>query len=116
MSGQTDPLVHQYFQEIENSTGLPSQTERELAKRIQSGDETALGDLVRANLRFVVKIAMEYQDVSLPFADLIGAGNLGLVIAARRFDGSKGCRFITYAVWWIRQSVLLVFCRINNLY
>ena len=101
-----DPLIQQYFQEIEDSTGLSSKEETELAQRIQEGDEEALTKLVKANLRFVVQIAKQYQDLGLPFSELIGIGNMGLVIAAKRFDGTKGFKFITYAVWWIRQTIL----------
>ena len=101
-----DPLIQQYFQEIEDSTGLSSKEETELAQRIQEGDEEALSKLVKANLRFVVQIAKQYQDLGLPFSELIGIGNMGLVIAAKRFDGTKGFKFITYAVWWIRQTIL----------
>ena len=103
---QADTLVDQYFHEIENSVGLSAKDEIEIAKQIQRGDETALSSLVQANLRFVVSVAKQYQNLGLPLADLINEGNLGLIIAAKRFDGSKGFKFISYAVWWIRQSIL----------
>ena len=103
---QTDSLVDQYFQEIESSVGLSAQDEVEMARRIQAGCEQALTDLVKANLRFVVSIAKHYQNLGLPLADLINEGNLGLMVAAKRFDGEKGFKFISYAVWWIRQSIL----------
>ena len=103
---QTDTLVDQYFHEIESSIGLSAVEEVETAKRIQDGDEAALTQLVQANLRFVVSVAKGYQNLGLPLSDLINEGNLGLMVAARRFDGSKGFKFISYAVWWIRQSIL----------
>ena len=103
---QTDTLVDQYFREIEDSVGLSAVDEIRMAERIRQGDEEALKDLVQANLRFVVSVAKQYQNLGLPLSDLINEGNLGLMIAARRFDGSKGFKFISYAVWWIRQSIL----------
>lgn len=103
---QTDTLVDQYFHEIENSVGLSAKDEVEVAKRIQDGDQIALASLVKANLRFVVSVAKQYQNLGLPLSDLINEGNLGLMVAAKRFDGSKGFKFISYAVWWIRQSIL----------
>jgi len=103
---QTDTLVDQYFHEIENSVGLSAKDEVEVARRIKEGDEEALTSLVQANLRFVVSVAKQYQNLGLPLSDLINEGNLGLMVAAKRFDGSKGFKFISYAVWWIRQSIL----------
>ena len=103
---QTDTLVDQYFHEIEDSVGLSAADEIEVAGRIGDGDEDALSSLVNANLRFVVSVAKGYQNLGLPLSDLINEGNLGLMVAARRFDGSKGFKFISYAVWWIRQSIL----------
>lgn len=103
---QTDSLVDQYFHEIEDSVGLSSEAEVAIAKQIKEGDEEALSDLVKANLRFVVSVAKQYQNLGLPLSDLINEGNLGLMVAAKRFDGSKGFKFISYAVWWIRQSIL----------
>jgi len=103
---QTDSLVDRYFHEIEDSVGLSAETEVELASLIKEGDEEALANLVQANLRFVVSVAKQYQNLGLPLSDLINEGNLGLMIAAKRFDGTKGFKFISYAVWWIRQSIL----------
>ena len=103
---QTDTFVDQYFHEIEDSVGLSAKDEIEIAKRIKDGDEIALTSLVQANLRFVVSVAKQYQNLGLPLSDLINEGNLGLMVAAKRFDGSKGFKFISYAVWWIRQSIL----------
>ena len=101
-----DPLVRQYFHDIKDSTGLPPETEFDLARRIGQGDDEALAELVQANLRFVVSVAKHYRNLGLPLADLINAGNLGLIVAAKRFDASRGLKFISYAVWWIRQSIL----------
>ncbi|NKB69494.1 MAG: sigma-70 family RNA polymerase sigma factor [Candidatus Latescibacteria bacterium] len=102
----SDNLVGQYFKDIEGSVGVSAQTEAQLAAQIQAGDEEALHQLVQANLRFVVHVAKQYQNQGLPLTDLINEGNLGLAHAARRFDGTKGHKFITYAVWWIRQAIL----------
>jgi len=103
---QTDSIVDRYFHEIEDSVGLSSEAEVEMAKQIKEGNEEALSNLVKANLRFVVSVAKQYQNLGLPLSDLINEGNLGLMIAAKRFDGTKGFKFISYAVWWIRQSIL----------
>ena len=102
---QTDSLVDRYFQEIEDSVGLSSEAEVEMARLIKEGNEEALSKLVKANLRFVVSVAKQYQNLGLPLSDLINEGNMGLMIAAKRFDGTKGFKFISYAVWWIRQSI-----------
>ena len=103
---QSDTLVDQYFQEIEDSVGLSAKEEVAIAERIKDGDEEALTQLVQANLRFVVSVAKGYQNLGLPLSDLINEGNLGLMVAAKRFDGSKGFKFISYAVWWIKQSIM----------
>ena len=103
---QTDSIVDRYFHEIEDSVGLSSEAEVEMARLIKEGNEEALSNLVKANLRFVVSVAKQYQNLGLPLSDLINEGNLGLMVAAKRFDGTKGFKFISYAVWWIRQSIL----------
>ena len=95
-----------YLSEIAGSTPLTSSDEIDLAARIKTGDEEARNDLVEANLRFVVSVAKEYQNRGVPLADLISAGNMGLITAAERFDQDKGFKFISYAVWWIRQAIL----------
>jgi RNA polymerase primary sigma factor len=95
-----------YLSEIAGSTPLTSSAEIDLAARIKMGDEEARNNLVEANLRFVVSVAKEYQSRGVPLADLISAGNMGLITAAERFDQDKGFKFISYAVWWIRQAIL----------
>ena len=95
-----------YLGEIANSSPLSSSEEVDLARRIKGGDEDARNALVEANLRFVVSVAKEYQNRGVPLADLISAGNMGLITAAERFDENKGFKFISYAVWWIRQAIL----------
>ncbi len=106
-SGQEDEesALRQYFADIANSTPLSREREAELAARIQSGDLAARNELVEANLRFVIDVAKDYQDRGLSLAELISAGNVGLITAAERFDGNKGFKFISYAVWGIRQAI-----------
>jgi RNA polymerase primary sigma factor len=98
--------LERYLNDISCIPLLSAQEEIELTKRIRQNDQVALKKLVRANLRFVVKIAKEYQNQGLPLTDLINEGNLGLIRAAKRFDETRGFKFISYAVWWIRQSIL----------
>lgn len=95
-----------YLREINNTPLLSREEERELATRIHKGEEEALHKLVKANLRFVVSIAKQYVNQGLSLADLINEGNLGLIKAAHRFDEKRGFKFISYAVWWIRQAML----------
>ena len=95
-----------YFDDIADSEPLSREREVELSARIQDGDQDARDELIQANLRFVIDVAKKYQNRGLSFPDLISAGNLGLMTAAERFDGTRGYKFISYAVWWIRQSIL----------
>ncbi|MBK7958995.1 MAG: RNA polymerase sigma factor RpoD/SigA [Bacteroidetes bacterium] len=94
-----------YIKDINRAPLLNPEEERELAKKIQAGDEAALEKMVKCNLRFVVSVAKQYQNQGILLSDLINEGNIGLLKAARRFDESKGFKFISYAVWWIRQSI-----------
>lgn len=98
-------VLQRYTADLATCTPLSDDEEKALAQKIKRGDLDARNDLVLANLRFVMRIAKGYQNLGLPLADLIGAGNMGLIRAAERFDANKGFRFITYAVWWIRQSI-----------
>src|SRR5271157_4254853 len=95
-----------YLKEIATNRALPAEEEAQMALRIHEGDEKALEKLVKANLRFVVSVARNYQHQSLPLSDLIKVGNLGLMRAAKHFDEKKNFKFISYAVWWIRQAIL----------
>lgn len=98
--------LEKYFKEIGDAQLLTPEEEIELARRIKQGDEVALKKLVSANLRFVVSVAKSYQNHGLSLEDLINEGNLGLIKAAYRFDETRGFKFISYAVWWIRQAIL----------
>jgi len=101
-----DDSISKYFKDVRKSVVLTQKEEIKLAKRIKKGDEKAIVELVNANLKFVVSIAKEYQGQGLSLSDLISEGNYGLVKAATRFDYKRGFRFISYAVWWIKQSII----------
>lgn len=98
--------LDKYLQDIGKEEMITAEEEVELARRIKNGDQKALEKLTKANLRFVVSVAKQYQNQGLSLPDLINEGNLGLIKAARRFDETRGFKFISYAVWWIRQSIL----------
>jgi RNA polymerase primary sigma factor len=98
--------LDQYLREISKYPLIPQEEEVSLAQRIRTGDGEALDKLVRSNLRFVVSVAKKYQNQGVSLADLINEGNIGLMRAARKFDETKGIKFISYAVWWIRQAIL----------
>jgi RNA polymerase primary sigma factor len=104
-------ILDQYFAEVSRYPLLTAEEEKALARRVQAGDQEALQELVRRNLRFVVSVAKKYQNRGLPLIDLIGEGNVGLMTAARKFDPDQGVKFISYAVWWIRQAILSALAR-----
>ena len=104
--GEGDQVLASYLDDIAASAPLAPVEEAELAARIRAGDEFARNELVEANLRFVVSVAKEYQNRGLALVELISAGNVGLITASERFDETKGYKFISYAVWWVRQGIL----------
>ena len=104
-------ILDQYLYEVSTYPLLKGTEEIEVARRIRAGDPDALQELVKRNLRFVISVAKKYQNRGLPLIDLIGEGNVGLLTAARKFDPDQGVKFISYAVWWIRQAILASLAR-----
>jgi RNA polymerase primary sigma factor len=104
--GDRSSLLSRYFAEIRDYPLLTKDEEMSLARSVKLGRREALNELIESNLSFVVKVASEYRNLGLPFEDLLNEGNLGLIEAAHRYDASKGTKFITYAIWWIRKSIL----------
>ncbi len=106
VTNRETPSLDKYLHEIGKVDLITAEEEVELARRIKNGDDNALKKLINANLRFVVSVSKQYQNQGLSLPDLINEGNLGLIKAAQRFDETRGFKFISYAVWWIRQSIL----------
>jgi len=106
----TEDSISNYLKEVRKIDLITPEEEVELAKKIVEGDKRALDKLVKANLRFVISIAKEYQGQGIPLVDLISEGNYGLIKAAGKFDHTRGFRFISYAVWWVKQSILQSLC------
>ena len=109
-----DELLNSYFKDLRKTTPLTPEEEINLSARIKNGDQEALNKLVVSNLRFVVTVAKQYQHQGLDLTDLIQCGNEGLIKAARLYDGTKGCKFISYAVWWIRQSIVGAIYKVSH--
>lgn len=114
-SNSDKTVLSRYFTEIRAYPLLTKEQEQQLARRVQAGDKEAFEHLVASNLSFVVKVASEYRNLGLPLEDLLNEGNLGLIEAARRYDPAKGTKFITYAIWWIRKSILKALAEQVNL-
>jgi RNA polymerase primary sigma factor len=104
-------ILDQYLFEVSQTPLLTPQQEMAIARLVRAGDPEAMQELIKRNLRFVISVAKKYQNRGLPLSDLIGEGNLGLLTAARKFDPDQGVKFISYAVWWIRQSILAALAR-----
>lgn len=106
LTNRDSKSIDKYLSDVTRESMVTAEQEVELAKRIQDGDQIALQKLINANLRFVISVAKQYQGSGLTLEDLIAEGNIGLITAAKRFDHTKGFKFISYAVWWIRQSII----------
>jgi RNA polymerase primary sigma factor len=108
-------VLSRYFSEIREYQLLSKEQEQSLARSVKRGSREALNELIESNLSFVVKVASEYRNLGLPFEDLLNEGNLGLIEAGHRYDASKGTKFITYAIWWIRKSILKALSEHSNM-
>jgi RNA polymerase primary sigma factor len=108
-------LLSRYFSEIRDYPLLSKEQEQGLADNVRAGCTDSLNELIESNLSFVVKVASEYRNLGLPFEDLLNEGNIGLIEAAHRYDAGKGTKFITYAIWWIRKSILKALSEHSNL-
>lgn len=108
-------VLSRYFSEIREYQLLSKEEEQTLARNVRRGSKQALNELIESNLSFVVKVASEYRNLGLPFEDLLNEGNLGLIEAAHRYDAGKGTKFITYAIWWIRKSILKALSEHSNM-
>lgn len=106
ITNRSSNSLYQFLQDISKEEMVTPEEEVILAQRIKNGDQVALDKLVKSNLRFVVSVAKQYQNQGLSLQDLINEGNIGLIKAAQRFDETRGFKFISFAVWWIRQSIL----------
>ncbi len=106
VSFDSDDSISKYFKDVRKTAILTPEQEIRLAKQIKNGDQKAVNELVKSNLKFVISIAKDYQGQGLPLSDLISEGNYGLIKAANRFDHKRGFRFISYAVWWVKQSII----------
>ena len=106
ITNRNSASLDKYLQDISREELITAEQEVELARRIKAGDKKALERLTKANLRFVVSVSKQYQNQGLSLPDMINEGNLGLIKAAQKFDETRGFKFISYAVWWIRQSIL----------
>jgi len=109
--GADRDILDQYLFEVSKTALLTPQQEIAIARRVRAGDQEAMQELVKRNLRFVISVAKKYQNRGMPLTDLIGEGNVGLLTAARKFDPDQGVKFISYAVWWIRQAILAALAR-----
>lgn len=106
LTNRDSKSIDKYLSDVSKEEMITAEEEVRLAKRIKKGDQVALNKMVSANLRFVISVSKQYQGHGLKLEDLIAEGNIGLIIAAKRFDETKGFKFISYAVWWIRQSIM----------
>lgn len=113
---KVDGSLPVYLEEIQKYDLLSPEEEKELGKKARNGDKEAKKKLINSNLRFVISVAKKYRNLGTPFSDLINAGNLGLIKAAERYDERKGVRFLSYAVWWIKQSILKAVTENNKSY